>query len=109
MDRNAIFLGDSREAMSEARTLDPQCFAELRAAGQFVFEVPHWKQPVDVSDHVAAQNAYGWTQCEGVFVPYGSSHSALILKNINFSIPKDLFRPLHKSPPDGPQESQKEQ
>ena len=109
MDRSTLFLGDSREPMSTIHTLDPECFAQMKEKGILVHNTRHWDQPVDISTHVAAQNAYGWTKQEDVYVPYGSSHSALILRNIQFSIPKDLFRPLHKSPPDGPQESQREQ
>ena len=95
--------------MSNTYTLDPGCFAQMKERGILVHNTRRWDQPVDISSHVAAQNAYGWIQQEENYVPYGSSHSALILRNIQFSIPKDLFRPLRKSPPDGSQESQKEQ
>ena len=109
MDPNTLFLGDFREPMSETYTLDPECFAQMKKGGIFVHNTRRWDQPVDISTHVAAQNAYGWTLQDEAYIPYGSSHSALILRNIQFSIPKDLFRPLHKSPPDGSQENQKVQ
>lgn len=109
MDWRTLFLGDFREAMSNTCILDPQCFAQLKMDGLFMHNVRRYSQPLDLSTHVAAQNAHGWIQRNEVFVPHGSSHSALILNNIQFSIPKALFRPLHKSPPDGSQETQREQ
>jgi hypothetical protein len=109
MDRMTLLLGNIREAMSNTYILDPQCFAQLKTDGLFMQNVCRYNQPLDVSSYVAAQNAYGWNQRDEVFVPHGSSHSALMLNNIQFSIPKALFTPLHKPPPDGSQGTRREQ
>lgn len=102
-------LGNVINPMYDTHTIDPECFAQLKTEGLFIHKVHHYNQPLDISSHVAAQNAHGWIQRDEVFVPHGNSYSALILNNIQFSIPKFLFRPLHKSPPDGSQETQREQ
>ena len=109
MDQKTLFLGDFIEPMSDTHTLDPECFAQLKTDGLFMHKVHRYNEPLDLSSHVAAQNAHGWIQRNAAFVPHGSSHSALILNNIQFSIPKSLFKPLHKSPQVGSHENQKEQ
>jgi len=100
---------ESHSLLSEPYTLDPECFVQLKTDGILVYKTRHCKDLVDVSSHVAAQNAYGWYRKDDVYVPYGTSHSALILNNVQFNIPASLFRPLHKSPLDETLKTPKEE
>lgn len=71
--------------------LPAQVYARLRERGRFLVTVKTQSDKVDISQHVAAQNAVGWKLKNGNYVPSGTGPAALILKNVGFSIKEADF------------------
>ena len=75
---------------------------ELQGQGAFLIDVRQYRDRLDVSSYVAAQNATGWVCAGDRYLAVGSTPSALLLANVGFSIPVDSFVPAQAASQDPP-------
>jgi hypothetical protein len=73
--------------------LAPETYAGMKCSGRFFVNVSTYNNSLDVSQHVAAQNAMGWRLENEQYVPVGNSPSAVILRNVGFTLSKEEVVP----------------
>ena len=68
-------------------------YDDLKSQGRFFVNVSTYTHLLDVAQHVAAQNAAGWSHDGNKYVPVGNAPAAIVLRNIGFVLNKTDFVP----------------
>lgn len=82
---------DSQQTTMRAYKLASEAYTEMKRSGRFFVKVSTYTHPVNVSIHVAAQNAEGWRLENERYRPIGNSASALVLLNVGFTFSEKEF------------------